>query len=243
MNRECLITGYSVTTAIRDEVARIYRETYKWDKERRINTESKLIHMCIANALNMSGINLKSVDRGRIGVVLGTSLGGMESYKEFMNSISSGIPQPNAFSNSLTCAPASVSSIYFGFRGPLITLSGSATVGMDAIETAMDMIGSGICDIVLSGLWHMPLKSSRHYHSDSCAMACIVVLESTLSVNNRINETGSVITLFPADMDNVNNNDTTGMSYFLSIIDRIALERTANSASLILARLCRRCVY
>lgn len=176
MKVECLVTGYSILRMKKEDVNRSYYRFFKWERGRRINSESRLVHLATFQAVEMADVDFKRVRRSRVGIVLSTSFGGLESYEEFLRSIKSNNPQPNAFSNSLANIPTAVVSIFYGITGPSITLS--SLIGINALILSMEMVCTGLCDIAIAGAWYMPSLSSMKLAPGSDSGAGIIVIES-----------------------------------------------------------------
>lgn len=178
------ITGYSVLRMEKEDISRKYKEFIHWKGGRRIDLDARLVHLAAFHAIEMAGVELGRIDRSRIGIVFGTSFGGLESYEEFFRSIH-GNPQPSAFSNTSANIPASVISIFYGVTGPSITLSGGSLVGVEGLILSMEMIDSGLCDMVITGAWYMPSLSSMGLVSASHSGAGVIIIESPRHAERR----------------------------------------------------------
>lgn len=178
MEIKCVITGYSTWIIEKENIDKEYSKYFNWEKSRRINLDSKLIQLTVLNALDMSAVDFKKIDKSRIGIVFGTAFGSLESYEEFYGSLTTNI-QPNAFSNSLANIPASVISIFYGITGPSITLSDNFLAGIDALILGREMICDGLCDVVIVGAWYLQSTSSKKLVSSPYSGgAGIIIMES-----------------------------------------------------------------
>ncbi|MFJ7305200.1 beta-ketoacyl-ACP synthase II [Streptomyces sp. NPDC099088] len=106
-------------------------------------------------AIGDAGLEIASEDRDRIGVSIGTGLGGMTSLEDAVISASSKqgsrrmspLQVPKAMFNN---AAGSLSKIY-DITGPATTIVSACASGADALVAAFQMISSGEADVVLAG--------------------------------------------------------------------------------------------
>ncbi|OGL43724.1 MAG: beta-ketoacyl-[acyl-carrier-protein] synthase II [Candidatus Schekmanbacteria bacterium RBG_13_48_7] len=105
-------------------------------------------------ALQDSHLELQKIDLNRIGVVIGTSIGGL-SVAEEQHTIflEKGYKRINPFMQT-SVFPSSCSShiaLYFNFHGSAETISTACASSNSAVGHAMGRIFSGDCDIVVTG--------------------------------------------------------------------------------------------
>jgi 3-hydroxy-3-methylglutaryl CoA synthase len=90
------------------------------------------------------------IDRSRLGLVLGSSLGEIEVTKDFlMTFAASGVARPFLFQNSLHNATIGFLCLQFGITGPTATVSTRYYTGEDSLELAMTWIDNGLAEQVL----------------------------------------------------------------------------------------------
>lgn len=106
-------------------------------------------------ALENSGIQLEKVDLERVGVILGTGIGGMttvmEPLEEFFSS--GGVPRfgPFFITKVLADMIPGIISIHFGLQGPNYTTTSACASSANAIVDAYHFIQLGKADIIISG--------------------------------------------------------------------------------------------
>jgi len=111
-------------------------------------------------AIEDSKIDLSTVDPYRIGVVIGTGIGGGDcienQYTIFMEK---GIKRLSPYGAVMICthSAAGIISCEFGIKGPNITISAGCTSGLDAIYSAYNKIRLGDADIMLAGAGEAPI--------------------------------------------------------------------------------------
>ncbi len=112
----------------------------------------KLSELSVEEAIKQSNIIKNS--NIRIGVVVGTSLGGMLSADKFHSEwLEKGIQNSNP--QLLTQYPLHAVSDYiakkFKLNGPKLTISTACSSGANAVGLGYDLIKSNLCDVVIAG--------------------------------------------------------------------------------------------
>ena len=105
-----------------------------------------------AQAINASGLSGKGIDKDEVAIVYGTGNGPSEIIERNLRSILKGGlggVEPLGFQESVFNAPASMVSIEYGFRGPLIALPMGWGAGGFALTTAADLISFGHAPVAL----------------------------------------------------------------------------------------------
>jgi 3-oxoacyl-[acyl-carrier-protein] synthase II len=111
-------------------------------------------------AVKDSNIDLTSVDPFRIGVVIGTGIGGGDcienQYTIFMEK---GFKRLSPFGAVMICthSAAGIISLEIGLKGPNTTIASGCTSGLDAIYSAYNTIRLGDADIMLAGAGEAPI--------------------------------------------------------------------------------------
>ncbi len=107
----------------------------------------------IHEAISEAGLDEKSLQKYRVGVVLGSTAGCFlfkeGYYRDFRNQIN--FDKSFLAGLLLNGSIAHQISRKFNLSGPSITLSNACSSGTDAIGLASKMIESGVCDIALAG--------------------------------------------------------------------------------------------
>lgn len=123
---------------------------------RRMARCSQLAVVAAHDAVADSGLDVEAMDKSRVGVVMGTGLGGMDLYNNMIaesartgeNRVKS---KPLEAINGLPNMPAFHISQTFGARGPLNTIVTACAAGTQAIGTASEEIRRGSVDIMFAG--------------------------------------------------------------------------------------------
>lgn len=111
-------------------------------------------------AIEDSKMDLQSMDPYRIGVIIGTGIGGGEhiesQYSIFMEK---GIRRLNPHGAMVICTHSAVGMISwkFGLKGPNTTISAACNSGLDAFYLAHNTIRLGDADIMLVGAGEAPI--------------------------------------------------------------------------------------
>jgi len=118
--------------------------------------------ICAAKlALEDSELKLESLDTSRIGVVIGTGLGGILFHEEqIIAVIKEGGPSKIMASSVPRISPNSVTSylaIAFQLKGPNYAVSTACSSGANAIGQALWMLRSGIVEICVTGGVEAPI--------------------------------------------------------------------------------------
>jgi len=104
--------------------------------------------------------NLENDDPYRIGVILGSGLGGMFFYEKqilTMQERGHSKTHPASIVRVMPNAPASQVSIELNLKGPNITISTACASGNHAIGQAYELIKSGKADVIFSGGTEAPI--------------------------------------------------------------------------------------
>jgi len=160
----------------------------RWERFRQTNDDAKMMLVTTKIALDNAGIDIKKLDRTRIGIIFATTFGSFSSYESFEGSVLNNNLEPHAFSNSLASSPASAISIFWGIKGPCITFSVTQCAEIDAIIVAGELLKNKICDIVLTGGWLKLSKTCLHYFAKKNSMsesAVVIVMESLEHLKQR----------------------------------------------------------
>lgn len=101
---------------------------------------------CVAAALRP-----RDVPAPRLGVVLGTTLGGMEIFELWDAAAAAGVPPNPALVRVPYFAAAARVAATLGARGPVATTQLACASGTQAVALAADWIRTGRADVVLAG--------------------------------------------------------------------------------------------
>ncbi|HEX3783258.1 MAG TPA: beta-ketoacyl-[acyl-carrier-protein] synthase family protein [Pseudonocardiaceae bacterium] len=119
---------------------------------RRTDRYSQLAFVAGAEALSMAGLEPKDWDARRVGVVIGTALGGVTTLEDqtlrvARNEPASPFTIPMVAPNML----AGQLSLHWGARGPSFATCTACASGATAIGLGTALLRAGVCDIVLAG--------------------------------------------------------------------------------------------
>ena len=121
---------------------------------RRMARCSQLAIVAAREAVVDAGLDWAEEDRERVGVILGTGIGGIELLVEPLGRLATtGVVRttPHAGLESLCNMPAFHVGLDHGCLGPLSTVVTACAAGTQAIGDAMEMIRRGTTDIMLAG--------------------------------------------------------------------------------------------
>jgi 3-oxoacyl-[acyl-carrier-protein] synthase II len=105
-------------------------------------------------AVQQSGLTITESNRDRIGVVLGTGIGGMNSLSEQMEVYHQRGPErvsPFLVPMMLPDSAAGMVAIHMGVRGPNMAVVSACASGTNAIGEAAEAIRRGSADVMLTG--------------------------------------------------------------------------------------------
>lgn len=142
-------------------------------------------------ALQEAGVDVASMDRSRIGIVLGCGFGGIVNSEEFLRGYFTAGGEglaPMLFPNTVPNAPASNASIEHGLKGPNVTMVQRFCSAESAFMMARRFLEEGRADIMLTGgvdelspaMLHgfKSLGQLRRYGADFGEGAGLLVMES-----------------------------------------------------------------
>ncbi|MEK7330567.1 MAG: beta-ketoacyl-ACP synthase II, partial [Candidatus Eisenbacteria bacterium] len=105
-------------------------------------------------ALKNSGLDLESTDRTRVGVIIGSGIGGMETFEEqHANLIHKGPGRVSPFFIPMMIVDMAAGqiSIQFGLKGPNFATVSACASGAHAIGEALRLIRAGDADVIFAG--------------------------------------------------------------------------------------------
>jgi minimal PKS ketosynthase (KS/KS alpha) len=146
-----------------------------------------------------SGLDLDSVDRDRMGVALGSAVGGTVVLEDGYVAVSDhgqewlvdpAYAPPFLYQGLIPSSLASEVALKFGACGPSVVISTGCTSGIDAIGYAHQMIQDGEADIIISGASESPVSP--------ISMACFDPIKAT---SQRNDDAGHASRPFDRDRD------------------------------------------
>lgn len=164
---DALVAGRSGITAVTQFDAtpydsRVAGEIKGFDPEVRIpRKEARRMARCSQisvvaahEAVEDSGLDLHNEDPTRMGVIMGTGVGGQDMFVDMIRSGASATrlrSRPVDVINGLPNMPAFHISNVFGFRGPLNTVVTACAAGTQAIGVGAEEIRRGAADVMIVG--------------------------------------------------------------------------------------------
>jgi minimal PKS ketosynthase (KS/KS alpha) len=162
--------------------------------ELEVRRMDRYVQFAVAAAIEAvadSALELHREDRERIGVALGSAVGGTTLLESDYVAVSDGgrdwlvdpdLVSPHIYQALVPSALASEVSVRFGAQGPSVVVSTGCTSGIDAIGFGHQMIQDGEADVVISGASESGISP--------ISMACFDPIRAT-SANNDEAESAS----------------------------------------------------
>lgn len=121
---------------------------------RRMGRVSRMAVASSVEALQDSGLDMNSIDRERIAVIMGTSYGSSSHIEDFYISLLEEGPRgahPFLFPETVPNAPASYIAMFHGITGPNNTFCQNELSAENAIMYARNLLLQNLVDVVLVG--------------------------------------------------------------------------------------------
>jgi 3-oxoacyl-[acyl-carrier-protein] synthase II len=142
-------------TRIAAEIKDFNPEKYLDKKQgRRMDLSQQYAMFAAGEAISDAKLDLSSIDLERAGVVIGSGIGGIETFEKQHTLIVAGQPQklsPFFIPMMIADMAAGLVSIRFGLKGPNFATVSACASSSNAIADAMMLIQRGAADILLSG--------------------------------------------------------------------------------------------
>lgn len=126
---------------------------FEWEKNhipkrmaKQTNQTTRIFRLCVAHAMQDSGLELGRINLKRCGVMVGTSGASVRSPFDQVE----GINKFKIIREMFNAIPARV-SLDYGFQGPSFTVSSSSESGVCAVARAYDAIRWGRVDVAVTG--------------------------------------------------------------------------------------------
>lgn len=121
---------------------------------RHLDRVTQFALLCADEAIKDSGIDLDAADRTRIGAIVGSGIGGLDTTeKQVLTLHNRGVRRVSPFLVPMMMINASSGevAIRHGLKGPNFCVSSACASGNHALGLAMQMIRYGMADAVLAG--------------------------------------------------------------------------------------------
>ncbi|MBU0580601.1 MAG: beta-ketoacyl-ACP synthase II [Candidatus Margulisbacteria bacterium] len=143
------------------EISGFTAEPYITAKEiKRFSRFTQLAIVGARKALADGHLKVEQENQHRVGVILGTGIGGLEvAAQQAIDLKEKGLGKLNPFAAnaSVPSAAASEISVLMGLKGPNLTVSTGCSSGLNAIGLAYDMIKMNRADVLITGGAETPL--------------------------------------------------------------------------------------
>ncbi|MDQ0229079.1 beta-ketoacyl-[acyl-carrier-protein] synthase family protein [Metabacillus malikii] len=133
------------------EISPTLIDTYKLHHHDKV---SQFAVIAANEAIQMASLNIEHVDPFRVGIIVGTSLGGVVNGEAFLTQwLEEGLEHADGelINDYPLHAPSDIVAAKLGIKGPKTTISNACAAGSNAIGIALDYIRSGMIDIALVG--------------------------------------------------------------------------------------------
>lgn len=110
--------------------------------------------IAVKEALEQSGLDARQVPGEKIGVVISSAIGGLNTVHEMETALREQGPRrinPFAIPMLMSNGASALATIDYGFSGPSFSLASACASGIDAIGTAWLMIKAGVTDAAVAG--------------------------------------------------------------------------------------------
>ncbi len=121
---------------------------------RRMDLSQQYAIVASARAIEDSGLNLESVDHDRVGVIIGSGIGGLKTFEDQHSIIIKQGPlkvSPFFIPMMIADMAAGLVSIQFGFKGPNYATVSACASSSNAIADSFALIQRGAADMIVSG--------------------------------------------------------------------------------------------
>ncbi|MBN2385991.1 MAG: beta-ketoacyl-ACP synthase II [Anaerolineales bacterium] len=121
---------------------------------RRMDRVTQFALACAGEAIQQAGLDPEQIARDRVGVVIGTGIGGIHTMVENWEVLEERGPDrvsPFMVPMMLADTPAGMIAIRYGFRGPNMAVVTACATGSNAIGEAAEMVRRGAADVILTG--------------------------------------------------------------------------------------------
>lgn len=157
-----------VTLVNKDEVSvKVVGEVKNFDaaeavgkkESKRLDRFSQFALACADEAIKSSGLDLDDVDKNRIGVLVGSGIGGFSTIETEITKMATGSKRVSPFfiPMAISNMAAGNISIKYGLKGPSTAVVTACATGTNGIGEAFRQIKHGYADIMLAGGVEAPI--------------------------------------------------------------------------------------
>ena len=130
------------------------RDYLEFKEARRSDAFTHYAIAAVHKALEDAGIDLRDYDQRRIGIYVGTGIGGFETFSSSSRAYHEKGPrkmEPLTVPKLMPNAAAAGISMHWGLHSPTVTTTEACSAGLAAIEEATRAIWSGRYDLTIAG--------------------------------------------------------------------------------------------
>ncbi|MEJ2544239.1 MAG: beta-ketoacyl-[acyl-carrier-protein] synthase family protein [Calditrichaceae bacterium] len=125
------------------EAEELFKENIQTRKRKQMTRANMIAVYTTKMAIEDSGLDLGSLDRERIGMVYGATGTGYAPQSTEVDE--------NRILKNMASAPAAWNSLIYKISGPSFTVTTACSSGAFAIQSAIQLIQSGQCDVAIAG--------------------------------------------------------------------------------------------
>ncbi|MBM7835522.1 beta-ketoacyl-ACP synthase II [Clostridium sardiniense] len=151
-----------VTLVNKDEVSvKVAGEVKNFDpaeilgkkESKRLDRYSQFALACADEAIKSSGLDLENMDKNRIGVLVGSGIGGFQTIETEITKMATGSKRVSPFfiPMAISNMAAGNISIRYGLKGPSTAVVTACATGTNGIGEAFRQIKHGYVDVMLAG--------------------------------------------------------------------------------------------
>jgi beta-ketoacyl-acyl-carrier-protein synthase II len=159
-----LFDSSSLAVHIAAEVKGFKPENYMDPREARRRDRFEQFTIAAAReALTDSGLEITEANAGRIGVIISSAIGGLQSLQDaVLVNYTEGPRRVSPFLIPMLMANggAGMTAIEFGIKGPCFSVASACASGSDGIGTALMMLHTGMIDAALAGASEATITST-----------------------------------------------------------------------------------
>lgn len=129
-------------------------ERFGRKEARRMDRVTHFAMEACSQAISHSRLLENGLDRERVGVVVGSTVGGINTLLKQHQVLNSRGPRrisPFFIPMMLADTPAAQVAIEYGFRGPNMSMSTACATGTNAVGEAFEMVARGAADVMVTG--------------------------------------------------------------------------------------------
>ncbi len=120
--------------------------------DERVTRTSRLLEIAANEALAQSGLTRSDLQKKRVGVAIGTTVGSTLNNEPFYRRYKAGkLPDLQPIQRYLHNNPALFLSETWGLTGPAATIANACSSGTDAIGLAKSWLEQDLCDVAIAG--------------------------------------------------------------------------------------------